>query len=102
LIVHADDLQSHTARIFLTILYENGVTKARPFPYSPDLAPSGFFLFGQAKQLLRGAECPDWNSLFDAIVQLLTGLEKGTLNDIVLSWMDRLRSCAAAHGDYIG
>jgi hypothetical protein len=33
-------------------------------------------------------------------VQTLTGLEKISLNDVFLSWMGRLRSCAA-HGDYM-
>jgi hypothetical protein len=70
---------------------ENDVTKTRHPPYSLDLTPSDFFLFGH----LRGAEFPDWNSLFDAIVQILTGLEKVSLNDVVLSWMDQVRSCAA-------
>jgi hypothetical protein len=48
----------------LTFLHEIDVMKARHFPYSLDLTPSGFFLFGNVKQLLRGAEFRDWNSFF--------------------------------------
>jgi hypothetical protein len=99
LTLDADNAQPHTSRMPLTFLDENDMTRA-PHPFSsPDLAPSDFFLLGCVKQFLRGAESPDRNSLFDAMVLILTRLEKGTLNDVFLSWMDRLRSCVAAHGD---
>jgi hypothetical protein len=76
---------------------ENEVTKTRHPPYSLDLAPSGFFLLGHVKQLLQGGELLDWDSLFNTIVQILTGLEKVSLNDVVLFWMDRVGSCAVTH-----
>lgn len=72
-----------------------------PHPsHSLNLAPFDFFLFG-VKQLFRRAEFPDRNSLFDAVVPILTGRGKVTLKDVFLSWIDRLRSYVAAHGDYI-
>jgi hypothetical protein len=49
-------------------LDENDITKATHQPYSPDLAPPGFILFAPVNLLLRGAEFPDQDSLFDAIV----------------------------------
>jgi hypothetical protein len=102
LIVHANDVRPHMPKIFMTFPDENDAAKA-PHPlYSSDLPPSGFFLFGHVKQLLRGAEFPDRDSLFDANVQISTGLEKITVNDVVPSWIDRLRSWAAAHGGHIG
>jgi hypothetical protein len=86
----------------LVFLDENDVMKAPHPRYSPGLAPSDSLLFGHVKQLLPGAEFPDRDLLFDAIVQILTRREKVTLNDAVLSWVDRLRSCAAGHRHCIG
>jgi hypothetical protein len=97
LIVHAGNAPQ-TARISLTFLDKNGTAKAPHPPYSPDLAPFDFFLSGHAKQLLRGAGFPDQDSLFDAIMRIVPGLEKVLLNDVFLFWMDRLQSCATAHG----
>jgi hypothetical protein len=101
LIIYGDNARSHMARISLPFLDKNDMTIAPYPPYSPDLAPSDFFVFGHIKQLFRGAEFPDRDSPFDAIAQILTVLEKVTLNDLFLSWMDQLRGCVAAHGDYI-
>jgi hypothetical protein len=62
-IIHADNAPPHTARISLTFLNENDMTKA-PHPFSLlDLVPSDFFLFGHVKQFLRGVESPDRDSL---------------------------------------
>jgi hypothetical protein len=80
LIVHADNASWHTARISLTLLDENDRRKALYLPYSPDLAPSDFFLFGHVKQLPPEVEFPDPDSLFKAIGQVFTGLGKVTLN----------------------
>jgi hypothetical protein len=52
------------------------MTKDLPVPYSPDLAPSDFVLFGHVKPLLQGAEFPDRDSFVCTVVHILTGLEK--------------------------
>jgi hypothetical protein len=76
LIVHADRTRPHTAGISLTFLDENDMMKALHPPYPSDLVPSDFFPFVHVKQLLRGVKYPDRGSLFDAIVQILTGSRK--------------------------
>jgi hypothetical protein len=100
-IVHANTACLHTARNFLTFRDEIYMRKAPHLPYFPDLSPSDFFLFGHLKHLGGGAEFPDRDSLFDAIVHSLTALEKVSLNDMFLWRMDRIRSCTVAHGDHI-
>jgi hypothetical protein len=56
-------------------------------PYSPDLAPSDFYLFGYVKRCLAGLS-------FEDADQLLATVEG------VLEWMDRLRKCIATNGEY--
>jgi hypothetical protein len=52
LIAHADNAPRHTAGISLMFPDEKHIMKAPHPTYSPDLAPSDFFLFGHVKQLL--------------------------------------------------
>jgi hypothetical protein len=40
-------------------------------PYSPDLAPSNFFLFPLVKKRLDQFECDDPNDLLEAITEIL-------------------------------
>jgi hypothetical protein len=40
-------------------------------PYSPDLAPSNFFLFGYVKERLKGMVFPSYGELLDAIGEVI-------------------------------
>jgi hypothetical protein len=53
LVVHADNARAHTAQKCRTFCEENGLRLAPHPPYSPDLAPSDFFLFGYVKERLK-------------------------------------------------
>jgi hypothetical protein len=43
-------------------------------PYSPDLAPSDFSLFGCIKQLLAEYKFPDRGALIEAVQEILRGI----------------------------
>jgi histone-lysine N-methyltransferase SETMAR len=51
-VVHADNARPHVAKRVKQYLEDNNLKSALHPPYSPDLAPSGFFLFGHVKRLL--------------------------------------------------
>jgi hypothetical protein len=59
-------------------------------PYSPDLAPSDFFLFCYAKERLKGMEFPSYEELFDTIGEVVTGIESEILTAVFEHWMERL------------
>jgi hypothetical protein len=69
-------------------------------PYSPDLSPSYFHLFGHVKKLLRGHEFTDQEALLHAVEDILRGIEKVIMEDVFLSWMERLRQYGNAAGEY--
>jgi hypothetical protein len=69
-------------------------------PYSPDLAPSDFYLFGYIKRCLAGLSFEDANQLLAAVESIFEGIEKVTLHVVFLEWMDRLRKCIAINGEY--
>jgi hypothetical protein len=45
-------------------------------PYSPDLAPSDFYLFGYVKKSLAGLPFEDADQLLAAVEGVLEGIEK--------------------------
>jgi hypothetical protein len=101
LIVHSDNARPHTPKKALDFLGQNGMERAPHPPYSPDLAPCDFYLFGYVKGLLAGSEFADRTELEQAVMAILDGIEKVTLGDVFLTWMARLRTCIETNGEYI-
>jgi histone-lysine N-methyltransferase SETMAR len=60
LVVHAENARAHTAQKCRTVCQGNGLRLAPLPPYSPDLAPSDFFLFDYAKGPLKGMVFPSY------------------------------------------
>jgi histone-lysine N-methyltransferase SETMAR len=89
LLVHADNTRPHTAKL-LTLCFNENRMKSVPHPsYSPDLAPSDFYLFGDVKRCLAGLSFEDADQLLAAVEGVLEGIEKMTLQVAFLEWMDR-------------
>jgi hypothetical protein len=70
-------------------------------PYSPDLAPSDFYLFGYVKGCLAGHSFESADALFGGIQGILDGIEKVTLQAVFLDWMERLGRCIDSNGVYV-
>jgi hypothetical protein len=69
-------------------------------PYSPDFAPSDFYLFEYIKRCLTRLSFEDEDQFLAAREGVLEGIEKVTLQAVFLEWMDRLRGCIATNGEY--
>jgi hypothetical protein len=69
-------------------------------PYSPDLAPSDFNLFGYVKRCLVDLSFEDADQLLAAVEDVLEGIEKVSLQTVFLEWMDPLRKSIATNGEY--
>jgi hypothetical protein len=80
---------------------EQNAMKRAPHPaYSPYLAPSDFYLFGYVKCLLAGQEFPDGEALLRGMNAIFGGIEKVTLENVFLEWMERPLRCLDTDGDY--
>jgi hypothetical protein len=75
--------------------------QAPHLPYSPDLAPSDFFLFGYVKQKLMGYHAEILSELLVRIRIILAEIPRETLNALFLKWMERLQNCVQVDGEYI-
>jgi histone-lysine N-methyltransferase SETMAR len=100
LVVHADNVRAHNTHECRIFCEENGLWLAPHPPYSPDLAPSDFFLFGYVKECLKGMVFPSYEELLDAINEVVTGIELETLTAVFEHWMERLAQVSENNGDY--
>jgi hypothetical protein len=69
-------------------------------PYSPDLAPSDFYLFGDVKRCLADLSFEDADRLLAALEGVLKDIEKVTLQALFLERMDSSRKCIATNGEH--
>jgi histone-lysine N-methyltransferase SETMAR len=76
LLVHADNAGLHTAKLSTQCFNENRIRSAPHPPYSSDLAPSDFYLFGYVKKCLAGLSFEDADQLLAAVEGVLEGNEK--------------------------
>jgi hypothetical protein len=76
--------------------------KQTPHPlYSPDLAPSDFFLFGYVKRKLMDIALKlHLNFLFDSGYS--GGNPAEDIERSFLEWMERLQKCLQVDGEYAG
>jgi histone-lysine N-methyltransferase SETMAR len=99
-IIHADNARPNTARKTLKFCRENLLEMAPHPPYSPDLAPSDFFLFEHVKHVLEGAEFPSEETLLTAIQRVLSDLTGDTLRVVFAKWVEWLNWVALNEGHY--
>jgi transposase len=100
LIVHADNARPHTAKVSTQFLAENRMKPAPHPPYSPDLAPCDFYLFGYVKQRLAGFSFDSAEHLLEAVLEVLDGMETVTLEAVFLEWTQRLMNYIASNREY--
>jgi hypothetical protein len=100
LMIHADNARPHTSQKCRTVCAENGLRLASHLPYSPDLAPWDFFLFGYDKNCLEGASFQSPEEIFAAIAERVTAIPGDTLHSVFEDWMEILEWVSRNNGDY--
>jgi len=70
-------------------------------PYSPDVAPSNFWLFPTLKDTLRGRIFSSGSALATAIFQWSQRTRKEAFAAAMQSWRQRCEKCLRLQGDYV-
>jgi histone-lysine N-methyltransferase SETMAR len=52
--LHHDNAPAHSAHLIQTFVAKHNIPVVRQAPYSPDMAPCGFWLFPKLKMPLKG------------------------------------------------
>jgi histone-lysine N-methyltransferase SETMAR len=82
LLVHADNTHPHIAKLSTQYFNENRMKSAPHPPYSPNLAPSGFYLIEYVKRCLAGLSFEDADQLLAAVEGALEGIESDLASDL--------------------
>jgi hypothetical protein len=86
----ADNARPHTATVSTNDITDNEIKRAPHPPYSPDLAPSDFFLFGYMKKKLMGYRAESESELLVGIRVILAEIPRDVLNAVFCEWMHRM------------
>lgn len=99
--VHHDNARPHTSLATTQTITKFGWSVVPHPPYSPDLAPSDFHLFGPLKNSLRGQRFEDTEQVKVAVKMWLQQCKPEFFQTGFEGWVQRWRKCVACDGDYI-
>ena len=89
IIVHYDNARPHTSRKVFEYLESHNMEKAPQPPFSPDIAPSDFFLFGYVKNKLSGRSFRSPDELLLAVNEILEEISPDILMRVFQSWEEK-------------
>jgi len=96
-----DNIRPHTAAHTMDTLRDLKFEVLKHPPYSPDLAPSDFHLFGPMKEHLRRHKFADDDKIMEAVQSWLKAMPKSFFLDGICKPVDRCTKCVAKQGDYV-
>ena len=100
LLLH-DNAPVHKSRLTMAAIQECRFQLINHPPYSPDLAPSDYFLFGNLKHHLRGTRFGDDDDLKSAVEEYFDGCDKSFFLKGLKNLKSRCEKCIEVLGDYI-
>ena len=100
LLLH-DNAPAHGARVAQAAIRDCGFEQLNNPPYSPDLAPSDFYLFRLLKKELRGKRFKEGDDLKLATEQWLESREENFYLKGIQELEKRWNKCINVDGDYI-
>ena len=96
-----DNAPAHTSKVAMAAANECGYKILPHPPYSPDLAPSDYFLFPKLKESLRGERFDSDNDVMEAVNAFFGGQDKSWFNAGIALLEKRWTKCVALKGDYV-
>lgn len=98
---HQDNAPAHKAAVAMAAIQESGFELLEHPPYSPDLAPSDFYLFSQLKKHLRGKKFEDDSEVMAAVEGFFEGQDDDFFSKGILGLEKRWTKCIELLGDYV-
>lgn len=96
-----DNARPHSAAKTLETLQELRFEVLEHPPYSPDLAPSDFHLFGPLKEALRGRRFSSDEEVKDAVHEWLSSMPNSFFSEGIQQLVHRWTKCLDRDGDYV-
>jgi transposase len=101
LVVHAGNAGPHSSKRTREFMEENNTKRALHPPFSPDLAPFDFLLFGYIKRTLQGIEFTEKDDLLAKIREIVKGTSGTALKVVFIQWEKRMQICTDAESQYV-
>ena len=91
---------AHTALSVREFLATKQITVLEHSVYSPDLAPSDFFLFPKIKEILKGRHFDDIDDIRSNTTSALKAIPQNQFQNYFEGWTRRWHRCIASQGEY--
>ena len=98
--LHWDNSRPHKSLQTQQTISNVRITQLPHPPYSPDIAPSDFFLFGYLKKQLKGMIFHTEEMFLNKIMLDLRQIDKQMLIRVFEEWIRRLRIVISSGGEY--
>jgi transposase len=89
--LHVNNAKRHTSKMSIEKIEELGFIMVPQPPYSPDIAPYDFFLFGYLKQHLEGKHFTREDQVIAAVGEVFDKMPLQTFQNVMDDWQYRLR-----------
>jgi histone-lysine N-methyltransferase SETMAR len=96
-----DNARLHNSTKSLQCVADNKFKRIPHPPYSPDIAPSDFHLFGTVKQRRQTCESRSFEELQQNVHELLGFIGRDELEATMRAWMERVRRVIALGREYV-
>ena len=100
-LLQQDNAPVHSSKVAMQSVRDCGFELLPHPPYSPDLAPSGFFLFSKLKKELRGQRYDDDDELMLAVEGFCKGHDSAFYREGLEALPRRWTKCIESQGDYV-
>ena len=99
-ILHHDNAPAHTALYVREFLATKQITVLEHPAYSPDLAPSDFFLLPKIKEILKGRHFDDIDDIRSNTMAALKAIPQNQFQNCFEGWTRCWHRCIASQGEY--
>jgi hypothetical protein len=101
LFIYMDNARLHNSERAQECIRTSKAERLPHSTYSPDLAPSDFFLFEDLKEKLTDYNRGPWEQLKEAIIEIFNEIPQDALVLVFMSWMKRLRWVIKHEREYV-
>jgi histone-lysine N-methyltransferase SETMAR len=98
---HQDNAPVHKSSVAMAAIRDAGFEVLEHPPYSPDLAPSDFYLFPKLKEHLRGQKFSSNQDVMSAVNTWLEDQNKEFFSTGIRALEHRWTKCISVQGDYV-
>lgn len=100
-LLHHDNARPHCSKETMSTISRLGFEVVPHPPYSPDLAPSDFWLFPKLKEVLKGKHFSSDAEVERAVTEWIKEQQESFFADGFSKWVLRMEKCVAHNGDYV-